>query len=302
VSDTGKVAAVDIGTNSVRLLILDGQGQELAREMTITRLGQGVDVDKSLHPEAIARTTAVLERYAASIAHHGVARVRATATSAARDANNSADFFDAVQRVLGVRPELLSGEQEAALSFAGATAGLRRARGPFLVLDIGGGSTELVLGLHAPEASISLQLGCVRMSERYLHSDPPSTEELAACTAAVAAQLPRVHQAMDVTRARCVIGTAGTVTTIAGLSLGLQRYDASRTHHLELTRQQVYTQLSRLQGATVKGRRAMLAEPGRAEVIVGGAVVLATLMRELDIPALLVSELDILDGLALSLR
>lgn len=296
------VAAIDIGTNSVRLLITDGAGRELERDMVMTRLGEGVDADKRLRPDAIERTTAVLARYAASIANRGGARVRAAATSAARDARNGEDFLAAAERALGVRPELLSGAQEAALGFRGATAGLPLERGPFLAIDIGGGSTELVLGLREPEAAISIDVGCVRLSERFLHSDPPTEEELAACARAVRDELPAVRKVIDVPRARTVIATAGTATTIAALAIGLTRYDASRTHHLSLSRAQVEAQLVRLQSSSVEARRAMLAEPRRADVIVGGAVVLVTLMRELALTNLVISEHDILDGLAMSLR
>jgi exopolyphosphatase/guanosine-5'-triphosphate,3'-diphosphate pyrophosphatase len=299
--DAGNVAAVDIGSNSVRLLITDASGAELERDMQITRLGQGVDQTGVLHPDAIARTTLVLARYAASMKRHGVVRARATATSAARDAKNSAAFFDAAQHALGgVRPELLTGEQEAVLTFRGATAQLPRQRGPFLVIDIGGGSTELVLGMEEPEASISIDMGCVRMTERYLHSDPPSADELAACARAVQGELPRIREAVDVSRARCVIGTGGTFTTIAALVLQLERYDRSRTHLAELSRAQVEEQLARLETANIAARRSMLAEPGRADVIVGGAVVLGTLLRELALKSVLVSEHDILDGLVMS--
>lgn len=296
------VAAVDIGTNSVRLLILDAAGDELEREMVITRLGEGVDASGMLREDAIARTTAVLARYAQAIARHHVGRVRAAATSAARDAGNGAAFLDAAERALGTRPELLTGEQEADLGFRGATCGLTRERGPFLVVDIGGGSTELVLGLDQPEQLISIDVGCVRLSERFLRSDPPAARELAACEDAVREALPAVRRAIDVRRARCAIGTAGTVTTLAALALGLPRYDARRTHHALLSRAEIEAQRERLQDATVEARRALLAEPARADVIVGGAIVLTTLLRELDLPRVLVSERDILDGLALSLN
>jgi exopolyphosphatase/guanosine-5'-triphosphate,3'-diphosphate pyrophosphatase len=296
------VAAVDIGTNSVRLLITDGHGAQLERLMQITRLGQGVDQSGSLHPDAIARTIAVLSEYGASMKKHAVGRVRAVATSAARDAENSAAFFDAVERALGLRPELLAGDEEAALSFQGATAGLDPELGPFLVVDIGGGSTELVLGSAAPEALISVDMGCVRMTERHLKSDPPTTEQIDACFADVRRLLVEVRQAIDVRRARRMIGLAGTITSLAALQKGLRRYDPEQTHHALLTRDQVRALFARLSSTTIAGRRSMLAEPKRAEVIVGGAAVLLTLLQELDFEELMVSEADILDGLAASLR
>jgi exopolyphosphatase/guanosine-5'-triphosphate,3'-diphosphate pyrophosphatase len=295
------VAAIDIGTNSVRLLIADETGRELERPMRITRLGQGVDVTGVLAPDAIARTTAVLAEYRALMQRCGVQRVRATATSAARDAGNSQQFFDAAELALGARPELLSGEEEARLSFEGATRDLSPDGAPFLIIDLGGGSTELVLGKSQPEALISLQMGCVRMTERHLRTDPPSDEELAACFADVRRELVRAREVLDPSRARSIVGLAGTVTALSAMQLGLTHYDASRTHHSRLTRAQVEALFGRLSTATVAQRRDMLAEPARAEVIVGGAAVLLTLMREFALDELQVSEHDILDGLAASL-
>jgi exopolyphosphatase / guanosine-5'-triphosphate,3'-diphosphate pyrophosphatase len=297
------VAGIDIGTNSVRLLITDEAGRELAREMRITRLGQGVDVSGSLHPDAIARTVEVLAGYRALLAQHRVGRVRATATSAARDAKNSAAFFDAAEQALGHRPELLPGEEEALLSFRGATDGLAAvAPGPYLVIDIGGGSTEFVLGEQTPEQLISVNMGCVRMAERHLVADPPTAAQLEACFADVQRILEQVTQAVDVRRARTVVGLAGTITALAYLQQGLKQYDPARTHRSLLTRVQVESAFEQLARADVATRRGMLAEPKRAEVIVGGAAVLLTVMRELQIESLLVSESDILDGLAASLR
>ena len=298
----GPVGAIDIGTNSVRLLITDAAGRELERLMQMTRLGQGVDVTHALLPEAIARTTLVLSDYAARLKAHGVSRVRAVATSAARDAQNGADFFDAAEAALGVRPELLSGDAEARLSFAGATHGLARETGPFLVIDLGGGSTEFVLGTEQPEAAISVQMGCVRMTERHLHTDPPTRAELAACEQDVRRELLQVRARLDVSGAQTVVGLAGTVTALSALELGLTRYDATRTHHSRLSAAQVATLCARLAAASLAERRQLLVTPKRAELIVGGAVVLSTLMNELGLGELLVSERDILDGLAASLR
>jgi exopolyphosphatase / guanosine-5'-triphosphate,3'-diphosphate pyrophosphatase len=295
------VAAIDIGTNSVRLLIADEAGREIARPMRITRLGQGVDVTGTLSAEAIARTVSVLTEYRAAMDGARVTRVRATATSAARDAQNSQQFFDAAERALGVRPELLSGDEEARLSFRGATHGLSSTLAPFLIIDLGGGSTEFVLGTSAPEALLSTQMGCVRMTERHLKADPPSAAELEACFADVRRELTKVRAVMDVSRARTVVGLAGTVTALSAMQLGLTRYDASKTHHSRITRSQVEALFNRLSVATVAERRNLLAEPARAEVIVGGAAVLLTTMRDLSLDELLVSERDILDGLAASL-
>jgi exopolyphosphatase/guanosine-5'-triphosphate,3'-diphosphate pyrophosphatase len=296
------VAAVDIGTNSVRVLITDGAGRELERHMRITKLGQGVDVSGALHPDAIARTLAALSDYGALIERHSVKRVRAAATSAARDASNRDQFFDAAERALHARPELLSGEVEAQLSFQGATTGVDPTLGPFLVVDIGGGSTEFVLGASGPSALISVALGCVRMTERHLVSDPPTRAELDACLADVRGVLRSVSRAVPTREARTMIGLAGTITSLASLQLGLKHYDPARTHHSRLKRHDVERMFQQLSAASIAERRELLAEPKRAEVIVGGTAVLVTILRELGIEELLVSETDILDGLAASLR
>ncbi len=293
-------AAVDVGTNSVRLLIADEQGREIERPMRMTRLGEGVDVTGRLSEAAVARTLAVLAQYRALADRHRVTRLRVTATSAARDATNSATFFDAVERALGVRPELLCGEEEARLSFVGATADLPASAAPFLIVDVGGGSTELALGASSPESLVSLQLGCVRMTERHLKSDPPTRAELAACVDDVKRELEKAA-AIERSRARRVVGLAGTVTALAGMQLGLERYDAALTHHSWLTRASVERSFEALSAVPVEQRRRLLAEPARAEVIVGGAAVLLTLMHRFDIAELQVSEHDILDGLVASI-
>jgi exopolyphosphatase / guanosine-5'-triphosphate,3'-diphosphate pyrophosphatase len=295
------VGAVDIGTNSVRLLILGADGASLEREMFITRLGQGVDQTGALHTDAIARTTEVLRGYKTLLDKHGVTRVRATATSAARDGKNRELFFDAAEAALGTRPELISGEEEAALSFRGATVGLAAERGPFLVLDIGGGSTEFVLGTTKPEALISVPLGAVRMTERCIHSDPPTQAELSACAEATRAALVEVKRTVPTNRARLMVGLAGTITSLASLAQGSLRYDPAVTHHSRLSRSQVKQLCDRLASVPVTERRKLLAEPKRAEVLVAGAVVLHTIMQELAIEELMVSESDILDGLAAAL-
>jgi len=303
-SNASNVAAVDIGTNSVRLLITDAQGNELERHMQVTRLGQGVDVTGSLHPDAIARTVEVLTRYGELVRRHGVARakIRAAATSAARDAKNSKEFFDAAEAALGARPELLPGEDEARFSFLGATSGLDPAAGPYLVVDIGGGSTEFVLGTHAPEQLISVDMGCVRMSERHLKSDPPTIGELAACASDVRRVLEQVRAAVDVGRMRRMVGLAGTITALGAMAKGLARYDPKATHHMVLTRGAAREAYEKLARATLEERRGMIIEPKRAEVIVGGALVLLGILDAFGIEELMVSETDILDGLAASLR
>jgi len=294
-------AAIDIGTNSVRLLVTDEHGRELARPMRITRLGQGVDDTKMLAAKAIERTLEVLREYKQIMDGHAVQKLRATASSAARDAENSREFLDAATHVLGTAPELISGEEEARLSFRGATSGLGPERAPFLVIDVGGGSTELAFGTSEPEELLTLQLGCVRMTERYLKSDPPTLTELEACRAHIKGLLGGVAGRLGTARARTFVGLAGTVTALAGMQLGLERYDASRTHHSLLSRREVAELFDKLSRATVAERRQLLAEPARADVIVGGAAVLSTLLDELEIQELLVSEHDILDGLIASL-
>jgi exopolyphosphatase / guanosine-5'-triphosphate,3'-diphosphate pyrophosphatase len=293
------VAAVDIGSNSARLLIADETGRELARPMRITRLGQGVDETGELSAAAIARTAGVLAEFGALCRQHGVVRIRATATSATRDAKNGSTLLDAAEQALGVRPELLPGAEEARLSFVGAVSGLPVTDAPFLVVDIGGGSTELALGTTAPTQLVSLQLGCRRMSERHLKSDPPTDAELASCVLDVETTL-RANP-FDIAGARSVLGLAGTVTALSALQLGLTTYDATQTHHRLLTLPEVERSLRELAGASLAERRRRLAEPERADVIVGGAAVLFTLMRYFQLPELRVSERDILDGLAASL-
>jgi exopolyphosphatase/guanosine-5'-triphosphate,3'-diphosphate pyrophosphatase len=303
------VAAVDIGTNSVRLLVADVDGTSprdakivpLDRRMRITRLGQGVDGSRALAPEAIARTTAVLREYRDALAEYGVTRVRATATSAARDATNRDEFFTAAHDALGVTPELLSGEEEAALSFLGATADLD-APAPYLVVDIGGGSTEFVLGTDAPVGLVSLDMGCVRITEQFIHSDPPAPEELSNAVAVVrdlVAEVPRVIPgALD---AATLVGLAGTVTTVAAVEQGLPEYDPDKIHHFRLTREAAEDVFRTLATERVEQRKHNPGlEPGRVDVIVGGAAVLVGIFRVLGFDEMLVSEADILDGLVRS--
>jgi exopolyphosphatase/guanosine-5'-triphosphate,3'-diphosphate pyrophosphatase len=304
-----RVAAIDIGTNSVRLLVAEVDGSSpreakvvpLDRRMRITRLGQGVDKARALAPEAIERTTAVLREYRAALDEHGVTAVRATATSAARDASNRDEFFAAAHDALGVTPELLSGEEEAALSFLGATADLD-APAPYLVVDIGGGSTEFVLGTDAPTGLVSLDMGCVRITEQYIESDPPAPEELSNAVAAVrdlVAEVPRVIP--GATEAATLVGLAGTVTTVAAVELGLPEYDPEKIHHFVLTRDAAEEVFRTLATENAEQRRHNPGlEPGRVDVIVGGTAVLVGVFRVLGFEEMRVSEADILDGLVRS--
>jgi exopolyphosphatase / guanosine-5'-triphosphate,3'-diphosphate pyrophosphatase len=307
-----RVGAVDIGTNSVRLLVADVEPGSTGtprdaklvpvdRRMRITRLGEGVDRDRVLSAAAIERTLTVLREYRTALEAHGSTSVRATATSAARDAANRDEFFAAARDALGTEPELLSGEDEAALSFLGATADLD-APAPYLVVDIGGGSTEFVLGTDAPTGLMSLDMGCVRITEQFLHSDPPAPEELSNAVAVVrdlVAEVPRVIP--GVLDAPTLVGLAGTVTTVAAVELGLAEYDPQAIHHFRLTKaaaEDVFRTLA-IEPAAVRAHNPGL-EPGRVDVIVGGCAVLVGIFRVLGFDELLVSEADILDGLVRS--
>jgi exopolyphosphatase/guanosine-5'-triphosphate,3'-diphosphate pyrophosphatase len=303
-----RAAAVDIGTNSVRLLVADveGSGRDavltpLDRRMRITRLGQGVDANRALAPAAIDRTVTVLREYGEVIGALGVDSVRATATSAARDAANRDAFFGQAADALGVTPDLLAGEEEARLSFLGATAGLT-APAPYLVVDIGGGSTEFVVGTTEPTGLISVDIGCVRITEQFLHSDPPAPEELSAAVSVVRDHLADVEREVPGVRdAQTLVGLAGTVTTIAAVEQGLPEYDRDRIHHFCLTRaaaEDVFRTLA-LEPAAARRENPGL-EPERVDVIVGGAIVLVSILRAFEIDELLVSEADILDGLVRS--
>jgi exopolyphosphatase / guanosine-5'-triphosphate,3'-diphosphate pyrophosphatase len=303
-----RVAAIDCGTNSLRLLVADvdlaaGRLTDVDRRMEIVRLGQGVDATGRLAPEALDRTLRVLAGYAKIIGDLSARPVRIVATSATRDAANSAEFVRGVSAVLGIAPEVLSGDEEAQLSFVGATAELTGlARGPYLVVDIGGGSTEFVLGERGGAVSaVSVDVGCVRLTERHLHSDPPSAAEIAAATADIAAALDRVRAAVLVPAARTLVGLAGSVTTVAGLALGLSRYDPARIHHARIAAAQVAEQASRLLVQTRQQRAALpVMHPGRADVIGAGALLLDQVMRRFQAAEVLVSEHDILDGIAWS--
>ncbi|MGQ0744807.1 MAG: Ppx/GppA phosphatase family protein [Acidimicrobiales bacterium] len=304
------VAAIDCGTNSTRLLVADAHGNTLAREMHITRLGRGVDATRRLDPAAIADTLAVLARYRTIMDSHHVGGARLAATSAARDATNASDFLLAAEKATGIRPELLSGEEEARLSFAGAMAELAAGAGPYLVADIGGGSTELAVGPDAydlglprggdPIGVFSLDVGCLRISERYLHSDPPAPEELTNALWSVREDLELAAQSIPALRqAKELVGLAGTVSTVAAVDQGLTTYDRHRIHHHRLSRAAVEEVFRTLATETHAERRHNPGlEADRVAVIVGGVVVLVALMRHFGFDSCLVSEADILDGLA----
>lgn len=305
--DTDPVlAAIDCGTNSTRLLIARGAGADkeaLARVNTITRLGRGVDASGELDPDAITRTVGVLEEYRGLLDEHGVERVRMTATSAARDAANRDDFFTAAEAVIGTRPELLTGEQEAELSFRGATAELEAADGPFLVVDIGGGSTEFIVGTTEVEASKSIDIGCVRFTEQYIESDPPAPEELHACISVTDAWLEDITREMPgVTSAKTFVGLAGTITTMAAVEIGLAEWDRDAIHHFRFSREAVEDVFRTLATESLEDRKHNPGlEEARADVIVAGSCIFVAVMRGLGFEECLISESDILDGLVDSL-
>ncbi|MGH3431546.1 MAG: exopolyphosphatase [Thermocrispum sp.] len=314
-----RVAAIDCGTNSIRLLVAelmpnhDGTWfvRDLHREMRIVRLGQGVDATGRLAPEAIDRTRVALAAYTVAARRKGAEKVRMVATSATRDASNRDEFFAMTEQTLGVRAEVISGDEEARLSFTGAVGEQDPDDGPFLVVDVGGGSTELVLGeWDGREAKVlaakSVDVGCVRITERTLRSDPPSADEVAHGREFAASVLAGAFEAVDVARARRWIGVAGTVTTLSAVAQGLPKYDSERTHLSTLTRADLDRTATELLAQDHAARAANpVIHPGRVDVIGGGALVVRTiaeLLAERGGPTdLQVSEHDILDGIALSL-
>ena len=315
---TSRVAAIDCGTNSIRLLVADVDPvrrtlTDVDRRLEIVRLGQGVDKTGRLAPEALARTLGALREYAGIIRACRVDEVRMVATSATRDASNAAEFTRGVVAVLGVEPEVLTGDEEARLSFAGATAEFGAMAEPpdppYLVLDIGGGSTEFVLGGDGGPArtgevtAISLNIGCVRMTERHLHSDPPDREQIAAAISDIDAALEEADAKIGVAQARSLVGLAGSVTTVAAMALDLPGYDPARIHHARITAAQVRSVTRRLLAQTREERSAIPAmHPGRVDVIGGGALVLDRVMQRFGFAEVVVSEHDILDGIAWSMR
>ena len=300
----GRVAAVDQGTNSTRLLVAEpdeaGGFEDLARDMVITRLGQGVDETGKLAPEALRRTLVVLARYVRRARALHVERVRVAATAAVRDAANAADFEHPVRELAGSPLEIVSGEEEARLSFLGATRGLDTRL--FLVLDIGGGSTEFVLGSERPSAAISTQMGSVRLTERFVRSDPPEVGELDRMRAAVGELLNDVERAIPVRDAHTFVAVAGTSTTVQAVALGLDFYDPERIHRTRLARTDAARVSLRLAAMTTAERAALpVMAPGRADVIVAGSVILVEVMERFGFDEAVVSETDILDGLVLEM-
>ncbi|OCB09029.1 exopolyphosphatase [Mycolicibacterium porcinum] len=309
-----RVGAIDCGTNSIRLLIadvVDGKLRDVHREMRVVRMGQGVDATGQFAPEALARTESALDDYAALMAEHSVAAVRMVATSAARDAGNRDEFFAMTARLLGkVVPgsvaEVITGTEEAELSFRGAVGDLDPAAGPFVVVDLGGGSTELVRGSTVVEASFSADIGCVRLTERCLHSDPPTADEVAQARAVARDGLAEALRVVPVEGAHTWVGVAGTMTTLSALAQRMSEYDPEAIHLSRIGFDELLAVCERLIGMTKAERLALgPMHAGRADVIGGGAIIVeelaAVLSDRAGIDELVVSEHDILDGIALSI-
>ncbi|RSO40177.1 exopolyphosphatase [Streptomyces sp. WAC 06725] len=310
-----RVAAIDCGTNSIRLLVADldpatGELKDLDRRMTIVRLGQGVDRTGRLAPEALERTFAACREYAGIIRELGAEKLRFVATSASRDAENRDDFVRGVVEILGVEPEVITGDQEAEFSFTGATkelTGRTDLATPYLVVDIGGGSTEFVLGSDTVRAARSVDIGCVRMTERHLVrvgkvlADPPGEEQIAAIKADIARALDQAAETVPLSEARTLVGLAGSVTTVAAIALDLSEYDSAAIHHSRIPLTQVREITHRLLTTTHEERAKIPAiHPGRVDVIAAGALVLLSIMERIGAEEVVVSEHDILDGIAWS--
>jgi exopolyphosphatase/guanosine-5'-triphosphate,3'-diphosphate pyrophosphatase len=295
-----RIAAIDCGTNSIKILIGEAP-RILVRESRMVRLGQGVDTTGLLAEAALARTFAAIDEYAALVREHHVTRLRFCATSATRDAGNASVFTDGVRARLGVTPEVLSGDEEAALVFEGAVAHLRTpVEEPVLVVDIGGGSTELVLGSEHPEAAESMDIGAVRLHERHLHDDPPTAAQVAACVSDIDRHLDGCG--VPLADARSVIGTSGTVKTLAAAMLDLPFYDRDAIDGAELGSSETAAYVERLVAMTVVERRAIPSmHPGRADVVGAGALIWSRVLQRSRVSGYRVSEADILYGIAASL-
>lgn len=300
-----RVAAIDCGTNSIRLLIADIDGtnfREIVREMEIVRLGQGVDKTGQFHPDAIARTLAAVDSYARTIAAKGVEKIRFCATSATRDATNRDLFINGVKERLGIEPEVIPGEVEAALSFQGATKDFNKTEGPFLVIDIGGGSTEFVFGTDKVEFAKSMNIGCVRMSERHFTGGEAEPGQIAEATADIDEAIAQAAKIVPIKDAKTLIAVAGTATTVAAAALDLPGYDRYSIHLSRISAEKTHA-ISKQFLAMSRDARAALGymHPGRVDVIGAGALVLSRIMYATGASEFVASESDILDGMAWSL-
>lgn len=297
-----KVAAIDCGTNSIRLLIVES-GVEVIREMEIVKLGEGVDTTKNFSPIAVERTLSAVRKFKEIIDEHGVTRVRFCATSATRDAQNREIFTEPVATILGVAPEVIAGSEEARLSFLGATAELAPESAPFLVVDIGGGSTEFVFGKSEVEAALSVDIGCVRMTERHFTQDPPSANEIERARADINEAIDKAAKAVPIQGSRTLIAVAGTATTVAAAALGLSQYDRDRIHGAHISAART-AEISKWLLSLQRSERAALGymHPGRVEVIAAGALVLSEIMNRTGAHEFVASERDILDGIITTIR
>ena len=300
-----RVAAIDCGTNSIRLLIADIDGnnfREVVRDMEIVRLGQGVDETGQFHPDAIARTLAAVDKFAAEIAKRGVEKIRFCATSATRDATNRHLFVDGVRERLGIELEVITGEEEAALSFAGAIKDLDPSNGPFLVVDIGGGSTEFVFGTSTVEAARSVNIGCVRMTERHFASDPATAEQIESARNDIQVAIAQAAAVVPITKAKTLVAVAGTATTVAAAALELPEYDRYAIHLSRISAQQTHDAATMFAISTREQRLSLgYMHPGRVDVIAAGSLVLSEIMKATGATEFVASESDILDGMAFSL-
>jgi exopolyphosphatase/guanosine-5'-triphosphate,3'-diphosphate pyrophosphatase len=303
--DAMRVAAIDCGTNSIRLLIADIEGskfREITRTMEVVRLGQGVDKTGAFHPDAIARTLSAVDTIAAEIARRGVEKVRFCATSATRDATNRALFIDGVKERLGIEPEVIAGEVEAALSFVGATKDFDKSEGPFLVIDIGGGSTEFVFGTDSVEFARSMNIGCVRMAERHFTGDQPDPGQIASAIEDIDEAIAQAAKSVPLTTAKTLIAVAGTATTVAAAALDLPEYDRYAIHLARISADRTHQISQQLLRETQEQRAAHgYMHPGRVDVIGAGSLVLDRIMKATGATEFVASESDILDGMAWSL-
>ena len=300
-----RVAAIDCGTNSIRLLIADisnGIFKEVVRSMEVVRLGQGVDKNKSFHPDAIKRTLDAVEMFSEVIASKGVERIRFCATSATRDATNRSLFTDGVRGILGVEVEVIPGEEEAMLSFNGATKELMQSDAPYLVVDIGGGSTEFVFGSNKVENAKSVNIGCVRMSERHFTSQPAAMDQVARAIIDIDSAIAQAASVVPILNAKTLVAVAGTATTVAAAALELKDYDRHLIHLARISAEKVHKVSAMFQSMN-KDEIANLGymHPGRVDVITAGSLVLSRVMAATGASEFVASESDILDGMAWSL-
>ena len=300
-----RVAAIDCGTNSIRLLIADIDGtnfREIYRTMEIVRLGQGVDQNKAFLPDAIARTLVAVDLFAQEISKRGAEKIRFCATSATRDATNRNLFIDGVKERLGIEPEVISGDEEAKLSFIGATKEFSADQAPFLVIDIGGGSTEFVYGHSNVEFSKSVNIGCVRMTERNIHTDPPAQEEIENARKDIQEAISVAAAIVPITQAKTVVAVAGTATSVAASALGLEKYDSHLIHLAHVSAEQAHLVALTFQKMNaVERSKVGFLHPGRADVFAAGSLVLSEIMKATGATEFVASEADILDGIAWSL-